>query len=279
MFDPGGYVARLRIIFLFAALAALSWFQFVNTASAREVGQSALDLFDPRPPRDILFVGNSRMYSFDMPQMVRRIANSADAPFKYRVRMWALPGETFPGHRANATLWGLIGQEWDNVVLQAESGAHNSDRARAAFHGAGAALIERAMAGGAHPSLIVNWTYGEAILGAYPGARESQFHLIQQDYRALAAQTGASLIDAGSAWRRMEAQRPSFDLAPDGNHPSAYGSYLTALMIYGHLNGGDISKVTYAPDTVSADDAAAIRAVAADLLAAGLDPPAPAVTP
>ena len=272
-------MARLRIVFLVAAVAALSWFQFVNTASAGEVGRSALDLFDPRPARHVLFVGNSRMYYFDMPQMVREIADSAGAPFKYRVRMWAPPGETFPRHKRNATLWSLIGQEWDNVVLQAESAAHNTDRSRAGFHKAGAALIERARASGAQASLIVNWPYGEVLFGDHLQWRETQYHLIQKDYRALAAETGASLIDAGSAWRRMEAQRPAFDLAPDGNHPSAYGSYLTALMIYGHLNGGDISKVTYAPENVSAEDAAAIRAVAADLLAGGLDPPAPAFTP
>lgn len=262
-----------------AALAALSWFQFFNTASASEVSRSALDLFDPRPPRDILFVGNSRMYANDMPAMVRAIADSAGAPVKYRVRMWARPGADFADHARNDTLRGLLGRRWDRVILQGQSASHRNEAARSDFATHGAWLADRAAQAGSPASLVINWSYDDAIYhGEPPGARAAHHRTIQHDYRDLAQRTGAALIDVGTVWNRVGKTDPALALTTDGNHPSIHGTYLYALTVYAHL-AGDLARVTYAPEGVSPAEAAAIRAAVDDHLRSGIDSPPPPLTP
>jgi hypothetical protein len=272
-------VAAVRILVMIAALAGLGWFQFLNTASASEVSRSALDLFDPRPARDILFVGNSRMYVNGMPAMVRRIADSADSPVKYRVRMWARPGADFVDHARNDRLRGLLDQRWDRVILQGQSASHWDDEDRSEFATHGTWLAERAGQAGSPVSLVINWNYGDALYqGHPPGTRAAHYRAIQHDYRALARRTDAALIDVGTAWKRMEGTNPGFPLTTDGNHPSVHGTYLYALTVYAHVAGGGIARVRYVPDGVSPAEAAAIRATVDDHLRSGIDAPPPPLT-
>jgi hypothetical protein len=213
-------MAFVRTILLAALLAGLSWFHFVNTASAREVGRDLADIADRRPVESVLFVGNSRMFDYEMPPLVREIADSAGAPVRYRIRMRALPGQTFPGHAAYPEVQALLGEKWDRVILQGERAAHHVDSARRNFDVYGEHLIEKAKAAGSPASLIIGWTYGPRFYEEHwPGGRRTHHRTIQGDYRKLARRTDAGLIDAGGAWRSMEAKAPDFSLAPDGNHP------------------------------------------------------------
>lgn len=268
-------MAYIRFLMLLAVLGALSWFQFVNTASARDVGRDAVDLFDPRPGRDILFVGNSRMFTNEMPYMVRAVADSAGAPVKYRVRMWALPGATLADHSRNDALAALLARRWDRLVLQSESHAQTTAKGRAGFAAHGRDLVARAARTGTPSSLVVNWVYGEALFRGRPaGMRAGMHDLIQRDSRDLARATGAGLIDVGTVWRRVEDRRGDLALTIDGNHPSIHGTYLSALMVYGHLSGADVRAVRYAPDGIAETDARDLRALVAELLASGIDRPA-----
>jgi hypothetical protein len=264
-------MAFLRIVLTALALAGLSWFQFINTASAREVGRDLGDLLDSRPTQNLLFVGNSRMDSYEMPPLVRQIADSAGSPVRYRIRMLARPGQTFPGHFADPHVQDLLGRKWDRVIFQAESGAHHTDASRRNFADYGERLIGRAETAGSRASLIIGWTYGPGHYVETGAEGRAEHHrTIQRDYRALAGRTGAGLIDAGGAWRRLEASGANFSLAPDGNHASVHGAYLTDLIVYAHLSGGNLSKVTWAPDGVKADEAEQLRRVADDLVAIGV---------
>ena len=256
-------MSSVRILLLCLALAGLSWFKFANTASAAEVGRDVADILDSRPTQTLLFVGNSRMFSYEMPPLVRKIADSAGSPVRYRIRMRALPGQTFPGHFADPHVQALLDETWDRVIFQGESGAHHSDDSRRDFADYGKRLIEEAKAAGSNASLIVGWTYGPDHYTDWGiGGRARHHRTIQNDYRALARRTEAGLIDAGGAWRRVESTDPGFSLAPDGNHPSVHGAYLTALIVYAHLTEGDLSKVTWAPDGVTPEQAEHLRKTA-----------------
>lgn len=187
----GGSIGRgfhlFRILLLAATIAGLSWFQFVNTASARDVGRDAVDLFDPRPRQDILFVGNSRLFTNDLPSMVRAVADSADSPVRYRVRMWALPGRRFVDHAGNESVQRLLAQRWDRVILQAQSAEQFGEEERASFAANGRRLVGRARSAGSPASLVVNWTYSEEEfrrMEAPDGARAFVHGLIQSDHRA-----------------------------------------------------------------------------------------------
>lgn len=268
-------MALFRILLMTAAFAALSWFQFINTASARDVGRNAIDLFDPRPARDILFVGNSRLFTNDLPSMVRAVADSADAPVKYRVRMWALPGLRLEDHARNKSVQRLLAQRWDRVILQAQSAeSMMGEEWRASFAANGRRLVGRARAAGSPASLVVNWTYSEEEFRRHEapeGERSRVFGLIQSDHRALARQAGADLINVGGAFRRVETAEPAIALTPDGNHPSQQGTYVYALMVYAHLSGADVRGVRYVPEGVGEAEARVLRELVADYLASAVD--------
>jgi hypothetical protein len=258
-----------------AVIAGLSWFQFVNTASARDVGRNALDLFDPRPARTILFIGNSRLFTNDLPSMVRAVADSADSPVKYQVRMWALPGLRFEDHARNESVRRLLAQRWDRVVLQAQSAESiMGEEWRSSFAANGRRLVGRARAAGSPASLVVNWTYSEEEFRRHQapeGERGHAYGLIQRDHRALARETGAGLINVGAAFRRVETAEPAIALTPDGNHPSPQGTYVYALMVYAHLSGADVRAVRYVPDGVGEAEARVRRELVADHIASSLE--------
>ena len=234
----------VRILMMAAAFGGLVRFNFVNTASANEVRQAAVNLFDQRPARSILFVGNSRTYPHDLPYMVRRMADSANAPEKYQIRMHALPGQALADHWRNPRAHALLAERWDDVIIQGNSGAHISESDRANFQRFGEQLIEEAAVHGAQPVLFVGWTYGTDA--DWPAAATAQNHQrIQQDHRRLASHTGAGLANVGSVWRSVQAADPPFRLDTDGNHPSLHGSYVSALVFYAHLAGDDVAKVSY----------------------------------
>lgn len=270
--DPMGVlVAALRILLMTAVIAGLSWFQFVNTASARDMTRDAIDLFDSRPAQDVLFVGNSRIFHNDLPSMVRAVADSAGSPVKYRVRMWALPGLRFEDHARNPSVRSLLAKRWDRVILQAQSAEQWSDGERASFSTHGRELVGRARAAGSPASLVVNWTHSDETYreaGFRDGARAYMYGVIQHEHRALARETGAGLINVGAVFRRIEEAAPEIPLIPDGNHPSRRGTYIYALLVYAHLSGADVREVTYVPDGCSEAQAKLIRELVFDYIAA-----------
>ncbi|MGZ8285029.1 MAG: hypothetical protein ACXW27_15265 [Allosphingosinicella sp.] len=230
-------MALFRTLLMAVVIAALSWFQFVNTASARETARNAADLFDPRPASDVLFIGNSRLFTNDLPSMVRAVADSADAPVKYRVRMWALPGLRLVDHARNKSVRRLLAQRWDRVVLQAQSAESMMGEAwRASFAANGRQLVDRARAAGSPASLVVNWTYSaeEFRRQEAPEGTRSEVHgLIQRDHRALAQASGAGLINVGAAFQRVETAEPAIPLTPDG--VSAAEALLLRALVADHI--------------------------------------------
>ncbi len=239
-----------------ALLAGLVWFNFFNAASARELGHSAADLFDDRPARSVLFIGNSRTYPYDMPYMVREIADSAGAPETYQVRMHAPNGQTLADHWNNPRVRSLIEDHWDDVDS-------------ALFLDFGEKLVDAAAANGSRPTLFVGWNYGRSHYQGRPAAAEGIYYdRIQRDYQRLAARTGARRANVGQVWRRIQATNPSFSLDADGNHPNLEGSYANALVFYAHLSGGSLERVTYGPPGLDPARAAMIR----QLVARALEP-------
>lgn len=260
----------VRPLLLTALLAGLVWFGFFQTASAREVAGLALDSFDSRPARSILFIGNSRTYPNNMPYMVRAMADSAGAPEKYQVRMRAVPGETFKGHWQDPRVQRLLAEGFDDVVLQAESGAHWTREDSRDFHDYGARLIEAAASRGGRPVLFVGWTYGESVFRDMPpGARTAYYRQIQDEHLRLARRGDARRANVGQVWRAVDAAHPSFRLDSDGNHPTLHGSYLSALVIYAQLSGGDVERVTYVPSGMPERDARELRRLVHEYLRRG----------
>ena len=113
--------------------------------------------------------------------------------------------------------------------------------------------------------MIINWGYGEALYGGYPPeTRRLYVDRLEKAERDLADANGAQVIDTSAVWEKVHAAEPDLQLYEDGNHPTVYGSYLSALMLEGFLSGGQIAKTSYDPPDAKKDDAAAIRTAVAD---------------
>jgi len=255
-------VHAFRILALTILLGGMAWLSFFNTAAGREVTAYALDAFDGRPARSILFVGNSRTFPHGMPYMVREMADSAGAAEKYQIRVYALPGRSLHEHWEDPEVQKLLAEKWDDVVLQERSAGHYPDVSNE-FHNYGTLLVRAVANKGGRPVMFVGWNYSAATFAsAQPGSQSAYYQMIQSDHLRLSRETGAQLANVGQVWQSVLNANPPFRLETDGNHPTLHGSYLTALVIYAQLSGKSVAAVSYRPDGLPEADAKLLRALA-----------------
>lgn len=134
----------------------------------------------------------------------------------------------------------------------------------------GERLVRDAAAHGSRPILFVGWNYGPSEYRDQPPGVEAAYdRRIQSDHLCLARLSGARRANVGRVWRSVLAADPPFRLERDGNHPTLRGSYLAALVFYAHLSGGDVARVRYAPEGLSAGHAALLRRLAGAALRSG----------
>ena len=264
--------AWLRPSLLLAALiAALAAYE-PSRREAVHLGRQGLDLFDARPSQSVLIIGNSRTYFHDMPDMVRAIADSAHAPVRYAITPKAWAGASFEQAWNSADVRRLLTRHWDHVVLQSESWAAGTPDNEAGFFTYGQELLSAANASRSPAAVIVNWGYGEELFhGTAPHPRADFIDRTEADTRRLAGDEGAGTIDTSAVWEDVRASDPQMPLYEDGNHPTVYGSYLSALMIYGFVSGADVTQVTWRPAGVDEASAREIRRIVAAHYAS--DPP------
>jgi len=152
---------HIRALIMSVLLAVFVWYTpAVSTPLAHAV-QSVTDRFDRRPEHAILFIGNSRTFYHDMPFMMRKLADSAGSPERYKIVVHAPGGATLEDHWNTPSVHGLLKQKWRNVIIQAQSSEHVNEADDASFHLYGAKLINEARIGGSIPLLYVTWRYSD----------------------------------------------------------------------------------------------------------------------
>lgn len=178
-------------------------------------------------PQKVLFVGNSYTYFWNLPQTVQAMA--AEKKLQLITRQstagGAHWGHHWRGERELETLQVIENGDFDAVVLQNHSLSTIERLDSMQFFGA--KLAERIKNKQADIYLYMTW------------AREWNPYMqekITEGYRKLAKQLKASIVPVGPAWERARQLRPGFPLYdPDGSHPSAMGTYLTACVFFGVL--------------------------------------------
>ena len=254
----------LRTGILAAALAAVLWFNFGQDSSAAAMIQRTVDLFDSRPARSILIVGNSRTFYNDMPSMLREIADSAGNPSKFQVESSAYPAATFKTHWNKKRTRQLLADGWDDVILQPESGAQTWQQGNDEFHEFGPKLADEARLSEGRPRLVVGWPYDASAYQepAYIEAgfgRSEHLELLRENHAKLAFTANLDRINVAGPWERVRLSNPSIQLTSDGNHPTVAGTYLYALAVYAQLTNTAVAGVTYVPDGLPINDAKALR--------------------
>jgi hypothetical protein len=227
------------------------------------------DYFDRRPEQSALFIGNSRTFYHDMPFMVRAIADSAGYSKKLRIEMDAEPSVSLGYHIKSEKTQGLLAQHWDHVVLQVLSSDQYSAQHSGPAWDDAESLIREVQAKGSLPVMFVTWRYTDQCTrnagmpstasDVLPSGYANMHVNIQQQHARLAALTGVDLVNVGMVWEPLQDQPKDFSLYNDCNHPSLYGSYLSALMFYSYFSGGDVLNVTFRPEGMSARDAEMLK--------------------
>ena len=230
-----------------------------------------LDYFDNRPQENVLFIGNSRTFYHDMPDMVRSIADSARYPDKLHIVMDAEPGVSLQDHMNDPETQSLLAQNWNHVVLQVLSSDQYSAERSGTTWDVAARLIRETQAKGSVPAMFVTWRYTDqckanagmpkSAAGVTPSGYANMHRNIQFQHARLAALTGVDLVNVGLVWEDLQSQPRSFSLYDDCNHPSIYGSYLSALMFYGYFSKREVADVTFKPWGISSEDAVMLRTV------------------
>lgn len=200
------------------------------------------------PVTRILFIGNSLTVANDLPKTLATMASAADIALTYRVV--AYPDYSLEDHWARGDAARAIASEhWSFVVLQQGPSALPESRVllrddTKRF----AALASRA---GARTALFMVWP----SIG-----RNSDFDDVHESYRLAAADVRGVFVPAGDAWREVWRRQPRAALyGPDGFHPTPFGSYVAAAMMFATLFERSPAGLP-APGLTPADAAAAQRA-------------------
>ncbi|MDH5804740.1 MAG: hypothetical protein OEZ54_06095 [Gemmatimonadota bacterium] len=186
------------------------------------------------PPEDfppglrVLFIGNSLTYTNDVPAMVNLMLLVSGAEVS-EIRSIAFGGWGLPDHWDFGPARETIKDgNWDFVVMQqgpsaTEGRPYLLDYAER-FDG-------EISATGAVTSLYMVWP----SLGRF-----FDFDGVLASYKDAAELVGGLFLPAGEAWRTAWAVDSTLQLyGPDNFHPSEYGSYLAALVIFEGITGAD----------------------------------------
>lgn len=176
--------------------------------------------------RRALFVGNSYLYTQNIPGIVQALADSAGGD-RIAVSMIAGPDMALIDHwNAGEAQRSIRGGSWEWVVLQQgpSSLELNRDTLRLAT-GLFAGVMHEI---GATPVLFSAWP-SQARMQDFPRAIES--------YRIAAQDVSGIFAPVAGAWLATWERNPGASLYADGLHPTEAGAYVAALVIYARLLG------------------------------------------
>lgn len=186
----------------------------------------------------MLFIGNSLTYVNDLPAITVELART-DGAVSLETATVAYPNYSLDDHLIRGEAARRIAEGgWDVVVLQ--QGPSALPLSRVALIAAARQFAVLCEAAGARVALYSVWP---------PSDQVATLDQVTASYAAAADSVGGLLLPAGWAWHLAWLQDPSLPLyGPDGFHPSPYGSYLAALVVYRGLTGRSLTGL---PDALT----------------------------
>jgi hypothetical protein len=173
--------------------------------------------------RRVLFVGNSYLYTLDVPGLVQALADSAGE--KIAIMSVVGPDMALIDHVAvGVAITQIRKGGWEWVVLQ--QGPSAAELNRDTLRLATKILADEMAKVGAMPALFSAWPQQHRRVD-FPRAIES-YQLAAQDVSGI-------FLPVAYAWLTAWESDAAIELYADGLHPSAAGAYLAALVIYGRL--------------------------------------------
>jgi hypothetical protein len=200
------------------------------------------------PATRILFIGNSYTSRNNLPQLIVRLAASAERAIAVETKAIVAGGASLRRHWNGAVAREAIRTgHWDWVVLQEQSTLPVKNAQR--YHENARLFAGEVAAASARLALYLNWERRGA--GTQP--------VLDRAVREIGTELGATVVPVGPAWQLAVEALPGVALyEADGSHPTAAGSYLAACVFYVTLFGGTIAGESVAA-ALGIDPAAARR--------------------
>lgn len=207
---------------------------------------------------DVLFIGNSFTFRPDhviapggltgVAALFGKLAAQGGRD-DIRTRMITRGGQSLRGHLDSKAT--QFDQSWDIVVLQDHSARPAADETRGSFLSDVAELAGRLRQ--ANPDVAIHlyetWAY-PARAGDFGGLDPMQARL-SEAYAQAAAANRAGLVPVGRAFALARAKGATVWDA-DNHHQNLAGAYLSAVLFYHALLGGDIGEIPAGEGSVAA---------------------------
>lgn len=221
----------------------------------------------------VLFVGNSYIYTNDLPGMIANMAASMGDELQHTSNT---PGGcTFQQHCTNHSMALIQQGGWDAVILQEQSQypSFPQSQVEAEVFPYAAQLVSAIYAASpcAEPMFFMTWGRRDGdqqnaqyfpILGTYEGMDS----MLYERYMYMAEANDASVSPVGRVWRKIRSEHPEIELyASDGSHPSLAGTYAAACTIFAMLFHHDPAELTY-NGNLNAATARIIRSAASEVV-------------
>jgi hypothetical protein len=175
----------------------------------------------------VLMIGNSYIYTNDLPAMVESLGHSAGLS-GLRIESVTFGGFSLEDHWQEGTARQRLARDrWDLVVLQ--QGPSSQPESRELLLDYATRFDQEIRQAGAR----------SAFYGVWPDqSRPQDFDGARDSYTLAADSLHGMLFPASEAWRAAWRRDGSLQLyGPDGLHPTRLGSYLVALVMVGELSG------------------------------------------
>lgn len=199
-----------------------------------------------RPEIHVLFVGNSLIYTNNLPGLVRALAAAQPAGPRIVSETYVAPGGTIAERwEDGAVAAALASRPWDAIVLQERGGmlacladhdlrqhplCRASERAHKDF-------AELAASRGTRTLLLATWGLDESSQSQMDRA------ITRLASRIEPGDAAATVVPAGSTLRLFASRHSQLGTFPDGIHPSTQASLIMAAQLYRALTGHDAQAV------------------------------------
>lgn len=186
-------------------------------------------------PLKVLMIGNSLIYTNNLPGMLRSLARAQDTGPRIETASYLIPGADLQDHlRLGNALAALQAGHWDALVLQERGGLlacldSLADRGEIECRNSVRAHKQFAEAAHAQNTRVI-------LLGTWGPDTQWQERL-DRGLKQMARETGAMPLYAGTRLRAYQADHRDVPMLSDGTHPTLRGSLLVAASLYRELSG------------------------------------------
>jgi hypothetical protein len=223
--------------------------QIAETAATEPAGAAPTPAPTPRQerPKKIHFVGNSVIYyNGGVENHLRELASSANSPIVIEADSSTRGGVPLEGlWKFTLATERIENGDYDVVVLQEDiqlSTSYKESKSVDSFHEYARKYDTKIKESGAKTVLYMAWPVDDGLVNPIT------YEELVQAHREVAAEIGADVAPVALAMQRSMAERPELDvIGRDNTHPSIYGTYLAANVIYATIFGESPEGLTYLP--------------------------------